>query len=74
MSPSLWIGSRNPDQITFNFKCLFESTKIEETMDNEIICDTLIHEPNILDENDPEFKDVKFSSYYIGPKVRFSFL
>ena len=23
-----------------------------------------------LDENDPEFKDVKFSSYYIGPKSK----
>ena len=48
MSPSLWIGNRNPDQMTFSFTCLFESTEIEDTMDSKMICDTLIHDPNIL--------------------------
>ena len=33
-----------------------------------MICETLIHNPTTLDDQDDSFDQVKFSSFYVGPK------
>ena len=80
-TPSLWIGTTsdgpgpiligtsNPDiNSLFKFTCLIGSTNINNELPNEIICGTLIHSPTTLDDQDSSFDQVKFSSFYVGPK------
>ena len=66
---SLWIGAKQSKTDSYTFECILQPSNINDGLSfgDEIICQSLIHTPTILEE-DPEYQEVKFSSYFVGPK------
>jgi acylaminoacyl-peptidase len=63
-TPSLWIGTYADGNLSF--KCILEGINLRHHLPSDITFETLIHTPTEVHE-DPEFKDVKYSSIYVGP-------
>ena len=63
-SPSLWIGTYQDSFI--QWKQVIEGTNLQANGLEDIGYETIFHQPK-QEHQDPNFKDVQFSSIYVGP-------